>query len=101
MKRCQKVHLNGNISNPHNINRGVRLGSRLGYLLFCMFINSPADVLIDCRVHMYANDVKLCNSTRKENIVYTQLTVIWIELTVEFWQMIYALILESPNVLCF
>ena len=33
-------------------------------------------------------------------LVYTQLTVIWIELTVELRQMDYALIPQSPNVLC-
>ena len=63
LNRCQKVYLNGNISDPLNISRGVPKGSILD--LCC---SALPDVLVDCRVHMYADDVQLCTSTRKEDI---------------------------------
>ena len=68
LHRCQKDHLNGNISDPLNITKRVSQGSILGPLLFCMYINDLPDVLVDCNVHMYADDGQLYTSTRKENI---------------------------------
>ena len=40
----------------------------LGPLLFCMYINNLTDVLVHCKVHMYAVDVQPYISTPKENI---------------------------------
>ena len=68
LNRRQKVHLNGNISDPLNISRGVPQGSILGHPLSCMYINDLLDVLFDCRVHIYTDDVQLYTSILKENI---------------------------------
>ena len=66
--RCQKFRLIGNISDPLNTSRGVLQGFILGPLLSCMYINDLPDVLVDCRVHIYADDVQFYTCTRKENI---------------------------------
>ena len=63
-----KFHLNGNILDPPNISRGVQHLSVLGPLLSCMYINDLPDVLVVCRVHMYADDVQLCTNNCKEHI---------------------------------
>ena len=62
---------------------------------YIQFRNDLQDVLFDCRVHMYVLVRRILI------LVYTQLTVIFIELTVRIRQMDYALSPHSPNILCF
>ena len=66
LNRCQKVHLNGNISDPSNITGDVPQGLILGFLPFCMYINNLPDVLVGCRIHMYVDDVQLYTSYRRD-----------------------------------
>ena len=59
----------------------------------------------DCPVHMYADDVQLYTSTRKGNIEFCLHSINRdldrIDRTVRLRPMDYALIPQSPNVLCF
>ena len=68
-----------------------------------MYINDLTDVLVDCHVHMYADDVQLYSSTRKENIdsylhsINRNLDRI---MAIMLRHMDYVLIPQSSNVLC-
>ena len=66
MNRSQRVYLNGNISNSLNV--GIPQGSILGSSFFSIYINDLPDVLNNCSVHMYADDIQLYRSTCIENI---------------------------------
>ena len=68
MNRSQRVYLKGSISNSLNVGRGFPQGSILGPLLFRIYVNDLPDILDNCSVHIYADDVQLCRSTRMENI---------------------------------
>ena len=63
LNTCQQVHLNGNIK-LNNINSSVTLGPTLRPLLFCMYTSDLSDVLVDCHVHMYADDVIFYSSSK-------------------------------------
>ena len=69
MHWSQRVYLNGKISNSLNVKRGIPQGSILKPHLFCICINGPPNVLNNCSVHMYADDVQLYRSKRMENII--------------------------------
>ena len=57
MNRSQHVYPKGNISNSLNVGTGIPQGLILGPFLFCIYINNLPDVLDNCSVHMYTNDV--------------------------------------------
>ena len=68
INRSQRAYLNGKISNSLNVGRGIPQGSISGPLLFCTYINDLLDVLHNCRVYMYADDVQLYRSTCVESV---------------------------------
>ena len=61
--RKQRVICKDNISSVLPVPFGVPQGSILGPLLFICYINGLPDVLRNCRVSMYADDVVLMAST--------------------------------------
>lgn len=57
--RSQSVFLNGDISDPLPVTRGVPQGSILGPLLFSCYANDLPQRLVNCKLHMYADDVQI------------------------------------------
>ena len=68
VNRSQRIYLNGNISNCLDVGRGFHQWPISGPLLFCIYINNLPDVLVNCNVLMYTDDVQLYRSTCIENI---------------------------------
>jgi len=72
-ERTQSVYLNGRISAPLPIKKGVPQGSILGPLIFSLYINEFPKIIDDCNVHMYADDIQVylsCNRTDILNCVH-------------------------------
>ena len=57
--RSQRVSVNNCLSEPLNVMKGVPQGSILGPLLFNMYINDLPDILQDCNIHIYADDIQV------------------------------------------
>nr|XP_022912591.1 uncharacterized protein LOC111423567 [Onthophagus taurus] len=57
--RCQCVQVNGLISEPLKLKRGVPQGSVLGPLLFCLYTSMLPKAVNYCKIHMYADDTQL------------------------------------------
>jgi len=60
--RSQRVLYNGNISREIRVSSGVPQGSHLGPLLFNIYINDLPLAIQNCRLFMFADDVKICYS---------------------------------------
>jgi len=70
--RYQIVQANSHFSEPLPLNKGVTQASILGPLLFTLYINDLPDVLNECNVHMYADDVQIymsCDNSSIKNCV--------------------------------
>ena len=59
LERSQLVRLRGYVSDEVNVTSGVPQGSHLGPLLFIIFINDITRTVKNCKVLIYADDVKL------------------------------------------
>jgi len=62
--RAQRVKVNGIFSSYRHLKCGVPQGSVLGPILFTMFINDIFEVVENCSIHAYADDVQLYISHR-------------------------------------
>lgn len=66
--RTQSVFVNNAWSDSLSVVKGVPQGSILGPLLFSLYVNDLPDVLSECGVHLYADDVQVTFSIPPENI---------------------------------
>lgn len=57
--RCQRVTVNGNLSNLKYSSRGVPQGSVLGPLLFSIYTADFNRNLTNCNIHQYADDTQI------------------------------------------
>lgn len=60
--RFQAVVSNNSVSTFLPLSRGVPQGSILGPLLFALYINELPSLSLHSSIHIYADDVQLCNS---------------------------------------
>lgn len=58
-ERVQKVSFGGVESGERPVKRGVPQGSKLGPLLFIMYINDLPEVIRECCIHFFADDTLL------------------------------------------
>lgn len=54
--RYQTVRFNNSTSNEEEVRHGVPQGSKLGPLLFILYINELPEVISHCKIHMFADD---------------------------------------------
>ena len=59
--------VNGMTSGGCEIKCGVPQGSVLGPLLFLVYMNDVENVIINSKIHLYADDMVICISGRKKN----------------------------------
>ena len=75
--RTQKVSINGQLSNPCNVQSGVPQGSVLGPLLFLLYINDMPSVSKLLKFHLFADDTSIFFSDKNvrnlENTVNAEL----------------------------
>ena len=70
--RSQRVSVNNSLSDSLDVMKGVPQGSILGPLLFNLYINDLPDILENCRIHIYADDIQLytfCNADSIANCI--------------------------------
>ena len=65
--RFQIVSVNNSLSNSQIINRGVPQGSKLGPLLFLMYINDISKLKLFSKMYLYADDITLICSAKTYN----------------------------------
>lgn len=70
--RCQKVRLNGSVSNARLIEMGVPQGSILGPLLFTVYTSQFVKSIEHCRIHMYADDTQVYYSFPENQYMYAE-----------------------------
>ena len=79
--RYQKVRYNKCVSDTLLIDDGVPQGSKLGPLLFLLCINDLPEVLVECSIHLFADDAILYirgeTSDEVVNIVNQELINVW------------------------
>ena len=66
--RSQSIFLDGMSSSVLPIRSGVPQGSVMGPFLFSVHVNDLPKVLKKCNIHMYADDVQLYTSCKKNNV---------------------------------
>lgn len=67
-KRYQYVDTQVKISKTLPVTRGVPQGSIVGPLLFSLYSNDLPNILVECKVRMYADDVQLYTSCSNEMV---------------------------------
>ena len=67
--RVQKTRANGMTSGECEIRCGVPQGSVLGPLLFLLYVNDINNVIINSKIHMYADDTVIYISGKNINIM--------------------------------
>lgn len=73
--RFQTVFNNGTYSEFASIKSGVPQGSILGPLLFSLYINDLADVVTNCKIHLFADDVQLYYDCSKNSAAEISLSI--------------------------
>ena len=68
--RKQRVQVNGEFSQWHDVTSGIPQGSVLGPILFVVFINDLPDC-VDSEVFMFADDTKLYRDIADQNDIQT------------------------------
>ena len=68
--RKQRVEVNGELSQWHNVTSGIPQGSVLGPILFVVFINDLPDC-VDSEVFMFADDTKLYRTIAHQSDIQT------------------------------
>ena len=68
--RKQRVEVNGEFSQWHNVTSGIPQGSVLGPILFVVFINDLLDC-VDSEVSMFADDTKLYRTIAHQSDIQT------------------------------
>lgn len=71
--RFQKVRFNKSLSMEKKVIHGVPQGSKLGPLLFILYINDLSDIVKQCKIHMFADDTLIYFSGRRELDTVNQL----------------------------
>ena len=84
--RKQRVVLNGFKSSWSNVVSGVPQGSVLGPLLFLLYVNDLPECIENCKVAMFADDLKLY-STHVSNDDKTQCDISNVEKWSSAWQL--------------
>lgn len=70
-QRTQYVRVDGNHSRPASVTRGVPQGSSLAPLLFSIYINDLAKVIMHSKYHLYADDLQVYISCRPDELPRT------------------------------
>ena len=73
LTRSQTTIFNGKLSEKMSVSSGVPQGSVLGPLLFTVYINDLCEIVKDCKIILYADDIVLYTSHRNLVIVQAKL----------------------------
>ena len=65
--RTQAVKVKGHISSERRVTSGVIQGSVLGPLLFIIFVNDVDDVVTNCSLLKYADDIRIYRCFKSDN----------------------------------
>lgn len=79
-ERYQTVRFNSSVSKEEEVIHGVPQGSKLGPLLFILYINDLPGVLRQCKIHMFADDTLIYmsgdNAQNVVNVINDELNVV-------------------------
>lgn len=67
--KSQYVNINGNCSNEIEISCGLIQGDNLSQTLFSLIINGVVDVIKNCKIHLYADDLAIYIEVDLNNVL--------------------------------
>ncbi len=72
--RCQRVRYDGHLSDPLPVTLGVPQGSKLGSLVFILFMNGLVLEVENAHLEMYADDSTLCTAAKSVETINSIIT---------------------------